>query len=139
MEVLREKMRALTCPSKLLLRALNFRRLSIAELFKIRLLLLLTTLKVTCLFFLFQQITTLVNAKERSSHYSDRKLRAISRVGQSVNIAVERFVTVGEAIADDSDEIRPQMYAACQEARAAGLSSSSFPSFLLDNSFIRDD
>ncbi|ODN05767.1 Alpha-catulin, partial [Orchesella cincta] len=65
-------------------------------------------------------ITTLVNAKERS-FCSDRTLRAISRVGQSVNIAVERFVTVGEAIADDSDEIRPQMYAACQEARAAGI------------------
>ncbi|XP_035701595.1 alpha-catulin isoform X4 [Folsomia candida] len=65
------------------------------------------------------QITTLVNAKERS-FCSERTLRAISRVGQSVNIAVERFVTVGEAIADDSDEIRPQMYAACQEARASG-------------------
>ncbi len=69
--------------------------------------------------FPFLQITTLVNAKERSL-CSDRTLRAISRVGQSVNVAVERFVTVGEAIADDSDEIRPQMYAACQEARAAG-------------------
>ncbi|XP_035701561.1 alpha-catulin isoform X3 [Folsomia candida] len=68
---------------------------------------------------LVQQITTLVNAKERS-FCSERTLRAISRVGQSVNIAVERFVTVGEAIADDSDEIRPQMYAACQEARASG-------------------
>jgi hypothetical protein len=66
------------------------------------------------------QITTLVNAKERS-FCSERTLRAISRVGQSVNIAVERFVTVGEAIADDSDEIRPQMYAACQEARASGI------------------
>ncbi len=45
-------------------------------------------------------------------------------MGQSVNIAVERFVTVGEAIADDSDDIRPQMYAACQEARAAGKKKS---------------
>jgi len=70
-----------------------------------------------------------VNAKERSL-CSDRTLRAISRVGQSVNVAVERFVTVGEAIADDSDEIRPQMYAACQEARAAGTKMSYFFLFL---------
>jgi len=70
-----------------------------------------------------------VNAKERS-FCSDRTLRAISRVGQSVNIAVERFVTVGEAIADDSDEIRPQMYAACQEARAAGRKLPNKISFL---------
>jgi hypothetical protein len=33
---------------------------------------------------------------------------------------------VGEAIADDSDEIRPQMYAACQEARASGKKKESF-------------
>jgi hypothetical protein len=78
-----------------------------------------TELTVSLFLLLCSQITTLVNAKERS-FCSERTLRAISRVGQSVNIAVERFVTVGEAIADDSDEIRPQMYAACQEARAAG-------------------
>ena len=71
-----------------------------------------------------------MNAKERSPLCSDRKLRAITRVGQSVNIAVERFVTVGEAIADDSDDIRPQMYAACQEARAAGTFRSSIILFV---------
>ena len=42
------------------------------------------------------------------------------RVGQAVNLAVERFVTVGETIADDNPEIKVDMYEACKEARAAG-------------------
>jgi hypothetical protein len=47
-------------------------------------------------------------------------LRAIGRVGQAVNLAVERFVTVGETIADDNHDIKSDMYDACKEARAAG-------------------
>ncbi|KAJ8910004.1 hypothetical protein NQ315_006008 [Exocentrus adspersus] len=45
---------------------------------------------------------------------------AVARVGQAVNLAVERFVTVGETIADDYQEIRQGMYEACKEARQAG-------------------
>ena len=45
---------------------------------------------------------------------------AVARVGQAVNVAVERFVTVGEAIADDYPEVRQGMYEACKEARQAG-------------------
>ncbi|XP_044268903.1 alpha-catulin isoform X3 [Tribolium madens] len=45
---------------------------------------------------------------------------AVARVGQAVNMAVERFVTVGEAIADDYPEVRQGMYEACKEARQAG-------------------
>ncbi len=41
-------------------------------------------------------------------------------MGQSVNLSVERFVAVGEAIADDNPEIRVDMYDACKDARAAG-------------------
>jgi hypothetical protein len=41
-------------------------------------------------------------------------------VGQAVNLAVERFVTVGETIADDNPDIKQDMYDACKEARAAG-------------------
>lgn len=44
----------------------------------------------------------------------------IGRVGQSVNLSVERFVTVGETIADDNPEIKQDMYDACKEARKAG-------------------
>ena len=51
---------------------------------------------------------------------SERSLRAVARVGQAVNLAVERFVTVGETIADDNPEIKEDMYEACKEARAAG-------------------
>ncbi|KAK9752463.1 Vinculin family [Popillia japonica] len=45
---------------------------------------------------------------------------AVARVGQAVNVAVERFVTVGETIADDYPEVRDGMYEACKEARQAG-------------------
>ncbi|KOC61116.1 Alpha-catulin, partial [Habropoda laboriosa] len=41
-------------------------------------------------------------------------------VGQAVNLAVERFVTVGETIADGNPEIREDMYQACKRARDAG-------------------
>lgn len=40
---------------------------------------------------------------------SDRSLRAVARVGQAVNLAVERFVTVGETIGDDNPEIKMDM------------------------------
>lgn len=49
-----------------------------------------------------------------------RSVRAVARVGQAVNLAVERFVTVGETIADDNPEIKTDMYDACKEARTAG-------------------
>lgn len=60
-----------------------------------------------------------MNAKERPIK-SEKTLRALVRVGQAVNLAVERFVTVGEAIADENPEIRDDMSEACREARLAG-------------------
>lgn len=65
------------------------------------------------------QITTLVNAKEKPIR-SERALSALVRVGQAVNMAVERFVKVGEAIARENSEIQHEMYEACQEAKIAG-------------------
>ncbi|EFN89035.1 Alpha-catulin [Harpegnathos saltator] len=65
------------------------------------------------------QISTLVSHRERPL-CSDRSLRAVARVGQAVNLAVERFVTVGETIADDNPDIKQDMYEACKEARVAG-------------------
>ncbi|EZA48370.1 Alpha-catulin [Ooceraea biroi] len=65
------------------------------------------------------QISTLISHRERPL-CSDRSLRAVARVGQAVNLAVERFVTVGETIADDNPEIKQDMYEACKEARLAG-------------------
>ena len=58
---------------------------------------------------------------------SERSLRAVARVGQAVNLAVERFVTVGETIADDNLEIKEDMYEACKEARAAGKHQFELP------------
>lgn len=47
-------------------------------------------------------------------------------MGQAVNLAVERFVTVGETIADDNPDIKQDMYDACKEARAAGENRKLF-------------
>jgi len=41
-------------------------------------------------------------------------------VGQAVNLAVGRFVTVGEAIANENHELKEEMSIACIEARRAG-------------------
>lgn len=65
------------------------------------------------------QITTLVNAKERPAK-SEKTLNALARVGQAVNLAVERFVNVGEAIAQENEDFKEDMCQACSEARQAG-------------------
>ncbi|XP_045615487.1 alpha-catulin isoform X3 [Procambarus clarkii] len=71
---------------------------------------------------LVTQISTLVTSPgERGGAGCDKTARALCRVGQAVNVAVDRFVTVGETIADDNPEIKVDMYEACKEARAAGL------------------
>ncbi|XP_065216469.1 alpha-catulin isoform X2 [Planococcus citri] len=68
---------------------------------------------------LVKQISTLVTHRERP-FCSERSVRALARVGQAVNLAIERFVTVGETIADDNPEIKCEMYQACKDARSAG-------------------
>ncbi|XP_041105038.1 alpha-catulin isoform X4 [Polyodon spathula] len=68
---------------------------------------------------LVSQITTLINHKDKPRK-SEKTLRAIQRVGQAVNMAVGRFVTVGEAIAIENQELKEEMSFACYEARRAG-------------------
>jgi len=51
---------------------------------------------------------------------AERSRRALGRVGRAVQSAVERFVLVGETIADDNPDIKLDMYEACREARNAG-------------------
>lgn len=41
-------------------------------------------------------------------------------MGQAVNLAVGRFVTVGEAIASENQELKEEMNVACTEAKRAG-------------------
>nr|XP_032630868.1 alpha-catulin [Chelonoidis abingdonii] len=64
-------------------------------------------------------ITTLINHKDKPK-WSDKTLQAIQRVGQAVNLAVGRFVTVGEAIANENRELKEEMSIACIEAKRAG-------------------
>ncbi|XP_014450681.2 alpha-catulin [Alligator mississippiensis] len=68
---------------------------------------------------LVSQITTLINHKDKPKR-SDKTLQAIQRVGQAVNLAVGRFVTVGEAIANENRELKEEMNIACIEAKRAG-------------------
>lgn len=71
------------------------------------------------------QVSTVAHHRSERQHSAaavERTLRVIDRIGQSVNLAVERFVTVGETIADDNPEIKQDMYDACKEARSAGNS-----------------
>lgn len=65
------------------------------------------------------QITTLINHKDKPKK-SERTQAAIHRVGQAVSVAVGRFVTVGEAIATENQELKDEMGQACFEARRAG-------------------
>ncbi|XP_066263929.1 alpha-catulin-like isoform X1 [Branchiostoma lanceolatum] len=69
---------------------------------------------------LVTQITTLVNHQEKRIRRTEKACRAVQRVGEAVSFAVDRFVTVGQAIGDQNQDIKQEMYDACQEARAAG-------------------
>ncbi|XP_055383441.1 alpha-catulin-like isoform X2 [Condylostylus longicornis] len=83
-------------------------------------------------------ISTLVQHRSERPHTtSERTMRAIGRVGQAVNLAVERFVTVGETIADDNPEIKADMYEACKEARAAGMFFENTSLLLVTSSYFK--
>ncbi|XP_025020594.1 alpha-catulin isoform X2 [Python bivittatus] len=68
---------------------------------------------------LVAQITTLINHKDKPKR-SDKTLRAVQQVGQAVNLAVGKFVMVGEAIANENQELKEEMKVACTEAKQAG-------------------
>nr|XP_040044634.1 alpha-catulin isoform X2 [Gasterosteus aculeatus aculeatus] len=65
------------------------------------------------------KITTLINHKDKPKK-SEGTQAAVHRVGQAVSVAVGRFVTVGEAIATENQELKDEMGQACFEARRAG-------------------
>lgn len=64
---------------------------------------------------------------------------AVQRVGASVCCAVERFVAVGETIADDNPDVRHSMVLACKEARAAGNYLNLLPIWLEAGGFERSN
>ncbi|XP_040209450.1 alpha-catulin isoform X2 [Rana temporaria] len=80
---------------------------------------------------LVSQITTLINHKEKPKK-SDKTLQAIQRVGQAVNQAVARFVTVGETIASENRELKEEMGFACSEARRAGETIAQLTDMSID-------
>ncbi|GAU92516.1 hypothetical protein RvY_04587 [Ramazzottius varieornatus] len=69
---------------------------------------------------LVSQISALISHRERLVK-SERISLALSRVGQDVCEAVQKFVHIGENIASDNVEIKQHMYEACREAREAGV------------------
>uniref|UniRef100_A0A8I5Y7A6 Catenin alpha-like 1 n=1 Tax=Rattus norvegicus TaxID=10116 RepID=A0A8I5Y7A6_RAT len=73
---------------------------------------------------LVSQITTLINHKDNTKK-SDKTLQAIQRVGQAVNLAVGRFVKVGEAIANENWDLKEEISIACIEAKQAGETIAS--------------
>lgn len=70
------------------------------------------------------KITTLINHKDNTKK-SDKTLQAIQRVGQAVNLAVGRFVKVGEAIANENWDLKEEINIACIEAKQAGETIAS--------------
>ncbi|KAL4702997.1 hypothetical protein ACJJTC_008775 [Scirpophaga incertulas] len=64
---------------------------------------------------LIKQISSLVSTRGESLTGG----AAVQRVGAAVCCAVERFVAVGETIADDNPDVRHSMVLACKEARSA--------------------
>ncbi|GMT00211.1 hypothetical protein PENTCL1PPCAC_22385, partial [Pristionchus entomophagus] len=77
---------------------------------------------------LVSQIMTLINCKESlmgAKGRSEKAIRAALKVGTAVESAIERFVAVGETIADENPDVQPEMYDACHEARLAGASMSN--------------
>ncbi|BFZ21985.1 hypothetical protein BsWGS_25024 [Bradybaena similaris] len=68
---------------------------------------------------LVTQITTLVNHKERT-RLTDKQQRALERVGVAVSSAVDRFVSVGQSLAEENLDIKADMCLACHDARMAG-------------------
>lgn len=42
------------------------------------------------------------------------------RVGELVHLAADRFITVAETIADESPEIKKEMYKSCQDVTELG-------------------
>uniref|UniRef100_A0A1I8QAV1 Alpha-catulin n=1 Tax=Stomoxys calcitrans TaxID=35570 RepID=A0A1I8QAV1_STOCA len=52
----------------------------------------------------------------------EQKLLAYKRVGQAVNMAVDRLVTIGEIIAEGFQDIKGDMFDCCKDARDTGKS-----------------
>lgn len=50
-------------------------------------------------------------------------MSTFGNIGHSLSISVERFITIGEIIAEENTDIKVDMYEAAREARDAGKPS----------------
>lgn len=50
----------------------------------------------------------------------EQKLVTCKRVGQAINMAVDRLVTIGEIIAEGFQDIKADMFDCCKDARDTG-------------------
>lgn len=68
------------------------------------------------------QVTTVAQYRsDRHQPIVERTFRIIGRIGQSLNLAIERFVTVCETIADESPHFKKDMFDLCKSARTDGM------------------
>lgn len=61
-------------------------------------------------------------------------MSTFGNIGHSLSTAVERFITIGEIIAEENNDIKADMYEAAKDARDAGInllypSSISYPKY----------
>lgn len=47
-------------------------------------------------------------------------MSTFGNIGHSLSTAVERFITIGEIIAEENNDIKADMYEAAKDARDAG-------------------
>lgn len=81
----------------------------------------LLVVHITSLYCLCVQVTTVAQYRmDRAQPTVERTFRIIGRIGQSLNLAIERFATVCEMLADDSPHFKKDMFDNCKEARAEG-------------------
>lgn len=51
----------------------------------------------------------------------EQKLLACKRIGQAINMAVDRLVTIGEIISEGFQDIKGDMFDCCKDARDTGI------------------
>ena len=60
-------------------------------------------------------------------------MKAIHEIGKVVALAVERFVSVGEQIASENEDVAEEMRMACEEAKKSGQTIFTLTSFTGDS------
>lgn len=60
-------------------------------------------------------------------------MKAIHEIGRVVAVAVDRFVSVGEQIASENEDVADEMRTACEEAKKSGQTIFNLTSFTGDS------